>query len=495
MSSTLPLMIWNTVRHCIRVFVTLVIIAALMPGLAILPTPPAHATDMEVINAAGASQEDGRFLRLGLSKSTVIRLPRITKDVIVGDDAVVDVVLRNRTTAYLFARAPGQTNIFFFDPKGQEILQLDLEVTIDTQALKKLIDRALPNNNIEIDSSGANIIMKGTVANAQDAKTAENLANRFISKSDTSGGGGFSLFGFSDPSTTSSSSAIVNLLTIEEGDQVMLKVRVVELKRSVIKKLGVNIDAKLGIGTFQNQPVSFLDELGSGLFDSTISLAAGGNTIDMQIKALEDQGLANTLAEPTLTAVSGAPASFLAGGEYPYQVCSGTELNVGCSVQFKPYGVSLAFTPTVLAENRIALNVATEVSELGRQILGVPSIDTRKAQTSVEIPSGGSMMMAGLIKDVTLQDLEGTPGLKNLPVLGALFSSRDYQKNQTELVVIVTPYIAQPTNTQQLTGPLDRYNDPTDLQQIFLGRLNRIYGPPGSTPAGVYHGAVGHIID
>jgi pilus assembly protein CpaC len=135
------------------------------------------------------------------------------------------------------------------------------------------------------------------------------------------------------------------------------------------------------------------------------------------------------------------------------------------------------------------------VSELGERVLGNPAIDTRKAQTSVEIPSGGSMMMAGLIKDVSTQKLRGTPGLRTLPVLGALFSSRDYQQNQTELVVIVTPYIAKPVHQKQLATPVDGFNEPTDLQQIFLNRLNRVYGLPGERPTGAYHGQVGHIVD
>lgn len=459
-------------------------VASMAAGLAFSPVPASHATDARSFDTAGAQQQDGRVLRLGLSKSAVIKLPAGAKDVIIGDDTVADVVLRNKSTAYIFARNAGQTNIFFFDDKNQEILQLELEVTIDTKGLKRLLDRSLPGNRIQIDSTGSNVVLKGTVASAQDAKMAEDLTSRFLS-----GGSRSSFSFFSSGSTTGS---VVNLLKIAEGDQVMLKVRVVELKRTVIKRLGINLEGELGIGSFASKPI---DTLTDGLFNSKLKLSAGGASIDVQIKALEEQGLATTLAEPTLTAVSGASASFLAGGEYPYRVCNNASIDADCTVQFKPYGVSLGFTPTVLAENRIALNIATEVSELSRQILGVPSIETRKAQTSVEIPSGGSMMMAGLIKDVTTQDLQGTPGLRTLPVLGTLFSSRDYLKNQTELVVIVTPYIAQPVGSRDLATPLDRYNEPTDLQQIFLGRLNRIYGLPGDKPQGVYHGAVGHIID
>lgn len=459
-----------------------VTLAAIVLGTASLPgfvPPPAHATDATMVAANGGNQQSGRFLRLGLSKSAVISLPANAKDVIVGDSAIVDVVLRQRNKAYFFARSVGQTNIFFFDANGQEILHLDVEVALDSKALKQLLDRSLPGNAIQIDTTGSNVVLKGTVANASEAKMAEELAARFAGNA---GGGG--------------TSPVVNLLKIAQGSQVMLKVRVVELKRTVLKQLGINLEANLALGSvsagISNVPSAIRDPV------SVVNLSKmfSGQSINVDIEALEEQGLAKTLAEPTLTAVSGAPASFLAGGEFPFRVCNLNEQNNQfCTIEFRPFGVSLAFTPTVLAENRIALNISTEVSELVDRTLGNPSIDTRKAQTSVEIPSGGSMMMAGLIKDVSVQKLRGTPGLRTLPVLGALFSSRDYQQNQTELVVIVTPYIAEPVHQRQLATPADGLNEPTDLQQIFLNRLNRVYGPPGERASGVYHGKVGHIID
>jgi pilus assembly protein CpaC len=445
-----------------------------------LSLSPAHATDAAVIETSGGQQQSGRLLRLGLSKSAVITLPGDAKDVIVGDSGIVDVVLRQKNKAYLFARNAGQTNIFFFGANGQEILHLDLEVAVDSKALKHLLDRSLPGNSIQVDTTGPNIVLKGTVANASEAKMAEDLATRFGSNS--AGGG---------------SAPVLNLLKIAQGSQVTLKVRVIELKRTVLKQLGIDVAAKLQAGsvgiTLRNQPTS----IDSAVLDTTARMLSGGQSITMNIQALEEQGLAKTLAEPTLTAISGAPASFLAGGEFPFRVCNiNQEQNTEfCEIQFRPFGVSLAFTPTVLDESRIALNIATEVSELVDRTLGNPSIDTRKAQTSVEIPSGGSMMMAGLIKDVSTQKLRGTPGLRTLPVLGALFSSRDYQQNQTELVVIVTPYISEPVHQKQLATPADGFNEPTDLQQIFLNRLNRVYGLPGERPSGVYHGKVGHIVD
>lgn len=463
----------KTLRHAAAVMLSAV---AFGPHLAVTH---ALAQDTAMIDSLGVDQQDGRFVRLGIGKTAVIKLPANVKDVIIGNDTVADVILRNQDMAYLFARAAGQTNLFFFDSDGREILHVELEVTLDTRGLKKLLERSLPGNRIEIDSTGANVVLKGMVATAEEAKSAVDLTNRFLAPS----GGGI---------VDGISPVVVNMLKVAQGDQVALKVRVVELKRTLLKQLGVNVEAKLGT-TFDSLPIS--GAAFGRVTEANLRIAGGANSIDMTIKALEQQGLATTLAEPTLTAISGAPASFLAGGEFPYRSCPSGTISATCTVLFRPYGVTLGFTPTVLTEGRIALNITTEVSELGSVTDGVPAIDTRRAQTSVEIPSGGSMMLAGLIKNVSNQTLRGTPGLRTLPVLGALFSSRDYQTNETELVVIVTPYIVDAVRPDQLATPTDNFSPPTDLQQIFLGRLNRVYGAPGGRPAGVYHGQVGHIVE
>jgi pilus assembly protein CpaC len=441
-------------------------------------TPAARAADTEIVDAAGAV-EQGRSLRLGLSKSAVIKLPAVAKDVIVGDTTLVDVILKNRTTAYLFARQAGQTNIFFLDEAGRQVLQLDLEVTLDTQALKGLLDRAIPGNAIQVDSSGNNVVLKGTVPSAEQGKKAQELAERFMT------------------SNQGEADSVVNLLSISQGDQVMLKVRVVELKRTVLKQLGVNLEnGRLSIGNFNfdfNNTTTLFED--AHILSGTAALAGPVLSVDATIKALESSGLATILAEPALTAVSGAPARFRVGGEYPYQNCEvGT--NTICNTEFRNYGISLDFTPTVLSEGRIALNIHTQVSDLAPNSYGdEPVIDSREAQTSLEIPSGGSMMIAGLIRDSSRQRLAGTPGLRAVPVLGALFSNRAVEKNQTELVVIVTPYIVGPTGERELATPTDRFNVATDLQQVFLGRLNRVYGLPEGPTTTKYHGQVGHIVE
>lgn len=447
----------------------------------------ARAAQANTVDLSG-SQQSGRLLRLGLEKSAVLKLPSAVKDVIVGNPGLVDVVLKNRNTAYLFARRPGQTNIFFLDGAGQQILQLDMEVTLDTKALKGLLDRALPGNAIQLDSTGSNIVLKGTVADAQQGRTAEDLATRFM---------------------TSYDGSVLNLLKVSEGNQVMLKVRVVELKRSILKRLGISLDGRITAGTFNfdfsnsTAPINL-----PHTFNGIASFPGPPLDISATIRALEDSGLATILAEPTLTAVSGAPARFRAGGEYPYSNCSIDDNNnnnntqfLNCTTLFRDYGITLDFTPTVLSEGRIALNVFTEVSDLAPNIYGnEPLIDTRNAQTSIELPSGGSMMLAGLIKNVSSQKMENTPGLRSLPVLGALFSSQEFERKQSELVVIVTPYIVDPTVENKLATPIDRFNNATDLQQLFLGRLNKVYGLPEGDgaqvgSAGAYHGKVGHIIE
>jgi pilus assembly protein CpaC len=453
-------------------------VAALVFGLAAslaLPPGAAIASDLDYTQTVGGQQDDPNFLRIGIGKTAVIKLPATVKDVIVGDPQVVDVVIRNRNTAYLFARNASQTNVFFFDANGQQILSLDLEVAVDSKAIKKLIDRTVPGNSIQVDTMGKNVVLKGTAANAQESKLVEDLVQR-------------------SSNLLQCDCQIVNAMKIAEGDQVMLKVKVVELKRTLLKELGVNTSTNLTVGNF-----SFGLRTGGNGVQSTHRYDDTGFSDSfstrINIEALENEGLATTLAEPTLTAVSGAPARFHAGGELPYRVCRSVDTGTECEIEFKPYGVSLDFTPTVLTEGRINLNIRTEVSELGATVAGVPSIDTRNAQTSVEIPSGGSMMLAGLIKDVTTQDLSGTPGLRKLPVLGALFNSRAYQKNQSELVVIVTPYVVNPTSERNLATPTDGFNLPTDRQQILFGRLNKVYGTPGQHPNGVYHGKVGYIIE
>jgi pilus assembly protein CpaC len=430
-------------------------------------------------------QDGGTFVRIGLNKSKVITLPAPARDVLVGNPEIVEVVVRTQNTAYLFARAPGQSNAFFFDENGRQILALDIEVTQDMAALHQLIERSIPGSQITVDTIGDNVVLGGVAKNAAESKTAMDLAVRFVGDE----------------------AKVISTVAITGGEQVMLRVRVAEVQRDVLKAFGVDFDqimAKAGnltVNAFTFNPFTLGTGLSSGALVNPV-YEKGDTKVDAVIQAMERDGLLRTLAEPTLTAISGESAKFLAGGEFPVTVGS-TASNgiVTLSVEFKPFGVGLGFTPVVLSEGRISLRVSTEVSELSPEnsvsVSGgtIPGLKVRRAETTMELPSGGSMVMAGLIQEKTRQDINGVPGLKDLPVLGTLFRSRDFQSSQTELVVIVTPFIVDPVNDRHLATPLDGLNIATDRQTILFGRLHKVYGVAGHAPKGGYHGSVGFIVE
>jgi pilus assembly protein CpaC len=314
---------------------------------------------------------------------------------------------------------------------------------------------------------------------------------------------------------------VVNSIAIKGRDQVMLKVTVAEVARTIIKQLGIDLTANLNYGTavvnFTNaNPFSALgrnlvagNALTSGFGTSTV----GGvqvPSVQATIRAMESAGVVRTLAEPNLTAISGESATFIAGGEFPVPAgysCDPVTHVCTTQISFKKFGISLNFTPVVMSEGRISLRVMTEVSELSNEnsititqavgnSLTVPSIKTRRAETTLEIPSGGSMAMAGLIQEQTKQAINGLPGLAQLPVLGSLFRSRDYVNSQTELMVLVTPYVVRAVAQKDLSRPDDGFADASDPQSDLLGSINRIYGVPGrAEPARNYRGTYGFITD
>jgi pilus assembly protein CpaC len=312
---------------------------------------------------------------------------------------------------------------------------------------------------------------------------------------------------------TGSPDKVINSIVVRGRDQVMLKVTVAEVARSIIKQMGIDLSGTLNYGTsavtFNN--ANPFTANGSPLVANNAITTSFGRTPSVQatIRAMESAGVVRTLAEPNLTAISGESATFIAGGEFPVPTgvqCTTTSTGAigqcAPSISFKKFGISLNFTPVVLSEGRISLRVMTEVSEVSNDNsinlnnLIVPSVKTRRAETTLEIPSGGSMAMAGLIQDQTKQAINGLPGLSQLPVLGTLFRSRDYINNQTELMVLVTPYIVRAVAQKDLSRPDDGFAASSDPQADLLGSINRIYGVPGRTePAQNYRGTYGFITD
>ncbi len=452
---------------------SLVLAAALLcvPSVALL-----HGAFAGDYAASASDANDGRFVRIGLNKSVVIKLPADARDVLVGNPDIVDAVIRTKNTAYLFARAIGQTNIFFFDVNGRQILALDLEVAQDMTALQKLIRRTLPGTRITVDTVGENVVLGGSAKTPSEAKTAFDLAAKFANDPD--------------------GKKVLSTINVLGKEQVMLKVRIAEVQRNVLKQFGINTTALFSIGKFAFD-LANINPFASNAISSTLyqgSYTSGSTDIDVFLRAMETDGMLRILAEPTLTAISGEAANFLAGGEFPIPVAQD---NNSITIEFKKFGVGLGFTPVVMSEGRISLKISTEVSEISNEVViqGVPSLNVRRAETTVELPSGGSISMAGLIKDDTRATFTGTPYLKNLPILGALFRSRDFKQNQSELVVIVTPYLVDPVQEEQLALPTEGLISATDRQGILFGRLNKVYGSPGKKPPGAYHGNVGYIVD
>jgi len=455
---------------------------------------PAVAADYRPVPPAAADgQMNARFLSLGVGKSIVIDLPRDIKDVLVADPKIANAVVRSAQRAYIIGAAVGQTNIVFFDSAGQQIAAYDIAVKRDLNGIRAALKQILPNSDIQIDGLGEGVVLTGTAANPIDAQQAGDLAARLTGGADK----------------------VVNSIIVRGRDQVMLKVAVAEVARSIIKQLGIDLSANLTYGTavvnFNNVNPFTVNNAALVPGNALTTTFGGAPTVQATLRAMESAGVVRTLAEPNLTAISGESATFISGGEFPIPTgvtCQTTTAGaIGQCVQtvsFKKFGISLNFTPVVLTEGRISLRVMTEVSEISNEnsLNGgsggttIPSIKTRRAETTLEIPSGGSMAMAGLIQDQTKQAINGLPGLSQLPVLGTLFRSRDYINNQTELMVLVTPYVVRAVAQKDLSRPDDGFASASDPQTELLGNINRIYGVPGRVePARNYRGAYGFITD
>jgi pilus assembly protein CpaC len=460
---------------------------------------PVVASDYRVAApVASDGQINARFLALGIGKSIVIDLPRDIKDVLVADPKIANAVVRSAQRAYIIGAAVGQTNIVFFDSAGQQIAAYDIAVKRDLNGVRAALKQSLPNAEIQIEGVGDGVVLSGSAASPIEAQQAGELAARLVGGNDK----------------------VVNSIVVRGRDQVMLKVTVAEVARSVIKQMGIDLTATMNYGTAavtfdSSNPFTALghtltSNAAAGAFGSTMRGGVPVPSVQATIRAMESAGVIRTLAEPNLTAISGESATFIAGGEFPVPAgysCDPVTHVCQTQISFKKFGISLNFTPVVMTEGRISLRVMTEVSELSNEnsftlvqaagnALTIPSIKTRRAETTLEIPSGGAMAMAGLIQEQTKLAINGLPGLAQLPVLGALFRSRDFVNNQTELMVLVTPYIVRAVAQKDLARPDDGFAAASDPQADLIGNINRIYGVPGRVePARNYRGTYGFITD
>ena len=462
---------------------------------------PADATFIRISAAADAGPQK---VTLPVNKGAVIEFDRDVRDVFAASPGIVDAVVRTPRRIFVMAQKIGSTNLILLDGEGGRIGTLEIVVGADVTDLNAQISRQMPGSNIKAEALNDSIVLGGTVGSAAQASQAQAMAAR----------------------VAGSAEKVVNGLRIEQATQVMIQVRVAEMSRTIAKQFGTNLTAAIG-RTGDGTPIfastgNQFNLLGKAL--SAISgVRVGAVGLDCQVisiledcngsptnaqgvvRAMESLGLVHTLAEPNLSAVSGESAKFLVGGEFPVPVSRDREGNI--VIAFKPFGVALAFTPVVLDKGHISLQVSTEVSELtntgaftlegvgGVNGLTIPALAVRRAETTVELPSGGSLVIGGLLQQQTKQNIDGFPGLKDLPILGALFRSRDFQNNETELVVMVTAYLIDPVSEARLTRPDVGFAVPTDIETILFGRLNAVYGSRANPPSGTPRNTVGYIID
>ena len=510
------------------------------------------------------ADQSAAAIELARGKSAIIELPTDVRDLLVTNPTVADAVLRDKRRIYVVGLAEGVTDAAFFDAAGRRIVSLNIRVTQPVDQLADTLNQILPDARLSVRPIRDSVVLTGAVRSASESEMASRIAARFVGGEDkvlnmisiggkdqvmlqvrivevqrnvvkqlgistsnllndgyksyslgrdnTFGvngsllGGGGACYGRNNIRTTnhsnSSSGSNQTSSTSSSSNSVS----------NVVS--GTTVDAN-GVTTTNSNNTSTSSGASSAL-GSVLSSAAStawqtvaGNDLGACLQAFERVGLVRTLAEPNLAAVSGEAGHFLVGGEFP--VPTGSDDTGKVTIEFKPYGVGLGYTPVVMSGGRISLKISTEVSELSSlgaftlaagssgnttTTLTVPGLSVRRAETTVEMPSGGSFMIAGLLQQTTKQTIDSLPGMTSLPILGSLFRSRDYLDGQTELVIIVTPYLVDPTRPQNLQTPADGLDIANDMSTVLLGRLNKVVKAPAGANAGrAYQGPVGYVIE
>ncbi|MEO9968736.1 MAG: type II and III secretion system protein family protein [Hyphomonadaceae bacterium] len=472
------------------------------------------------IDEPGGDTAITRQIILSLNKSTIVEVGRPASDVVITNPLIADAAVQTSQRMIFRGVSIGTTNAFIFDDAGNQMLNLEIRVEPDVSGLTELINRHVPDARVNVEAVNSNVVLTGLVDSLSASDAVIRLSRAFIG---------------AETGDDADGPSVINMMQIAAKDQVLLQVRIVEMQRSVIKQLGINLNSGTNFGALQGERLADAVDPATGLLtgqqiaegappffgglgldSSTAFNVAGGalgglgltgtltnliggqderSSLTASLTALERVGVVRTLAEPNITALSGEPANFLAGGEFPVPVDQGDDGAI--TVEFRSFGIGLGFTPIVLSEGRISLRMSTEVSELSSagafqgasatgvgpngeiivtQGLTIPALTVNRAETTVELPSGQSMMIAGLIQSTTRQTIDAIPGVKNIPILGALFRSRDFLNEESELVIIVTPYLVDPAKQADLRTPDTGFANPSDAKTILFGKLNRLYG-------------------
>ncbi len=501
---------------------------AMVAGYMVLQCVPAMATDIEIAS----------------NRATLVQTARPMGEVIVVDPTVADARAHGTTHLSIIGKKPGSTTLRIFDKDHNVLQSYTVRVGYDLVEMRRALKNFLPDEAIGVEAAGDSVALTGNVTSAEAADKAVRVAGEIIKQQQAAFGGANaagSSTGIANPSSATSQMAsgtsspppgILNFMKVTNGQQVMLRVRVGEIQRSALKALGVDLQAVSASGTSLvalgtgGGIASLVDPgasatavpLGSFLLPggqqptNTQGILSGrwqphganGDTLAGLIKALEQDGLFKLLAEPNLVAVSGEEAEFLAGGEIPIPVPQGAGGGTNTvTIQYKPYGVAIRFKPLVLSGNHIHMEVQPEVSELdpanALTINGfrVPAISTRRAKTTVELAAGESFMIAGLIKDESRSTINQLPGVKELPILGALFRSTEFQRNETELVIAVTPYTVDPMRNADVRLPTDNFAPASDMEMYFYGALGSMQGGKATrtSQSPSVEGPIGFMVD
>ena len=437
-------------------------------------------------SAQSAAARPSETLNLSQGTGTLVRLASPMTDLFVANDQIADVQVRSNNQLYVFGKQRGETTVYATNKAGRVVYSANVQVGNNVGSVEQMLHLAMPESQVQAVPMNNLVLLTGTVASPEDAAEAQRLTQAYV-------GDG---------------TQVVSRLRTAVPLQVNLRVKIAEVNRTALKSIGVNLLAigdnfqvLQGSGIYLPPPGSDSTTGAGSLIRSAIgtTIGASGNLFGLDLTSSIDlavkDGLVSILAEPNLTALSGETASFLAGGEFPIPVA---QAQGAVTIEFKQYGVGLAFTPIVLADGRISMRVRPEVSELsteGSIKIGefvIPSLTTRRAETTVELGSGQSFMLAGLLRNSNTNDISKAPFLGDLPILGALFRSTQYKRQETELVIIVTPYLVRPVSGR-LATPTDGYRAPTDPEINLEGQLFKGTSGPrpvvGSAAPGMSAGA------
>ena len=438
------------------VFKTALASLATISTFAALPVTPAMAQSR--------AEKPSSEVVLSVGRGQLINLPGPMSDLFIANQDIADVQVKSSRQLYVFGKAGGETTLYASNSSGAIVYSATIRVGSNLDSIGQMLGLAMPNSKINVNTMNGLVLLTGTIAAPEDGATAEQLVKAFVGEK----------------------TQVVSRLQTATPLQVNLQVRIAEVSRTLVKALDGNFTTQDRTGGFlfgagRGRAATTLNDMGGGtlnsLTDGPTTLGAIVNLFGLDVglgfDLAENAGLVTTLSQPNLTALSGETADFLAGGEFPIPINQGLGQT---TVEYRKYGVSLAYTPTVLANGRISMRVRPEVSELssaGAVVLNgfqIPALTTRRAETTIELGSGQSFMIAGLLSNNVRSQIDKTPLLGDIPVLGNLFKSRDFRRGETELVIVVTPYLVKPVNANDIALPTDGLQAPTEPQQLLLNK-------------------------